>query len=90
MKKNPPEKYEPINVVVAPDEHPLVYNAMVKSLMNRGMTKAEAVAYMIQPIELELYYDENTGLFAVEPGVVESTSIFNPYTGEELEDYDEQ
>lgn len=47
MKRNPPEKYEPINVVVAPDEHPLVYNAMVKSLMNRGMTKAEAVAYMI-------------------------------------------
>ena len=90
MKKNPPEKYEPINVVVAPDEHPLACNAMIKSLMNSGMTKAEAVAYMIQPIELELYYDENNGLFAVESEAVESTSIFNPYTGEELEDYDEQ
>lgn len=89
MKKNPPEKYEPISIVVTPDEHPLVYNAMIKSLMNRGMTKAEAVAYMIQPIELELYYDEDSGLFAVEPGAVESTSIFNPYTGEKLEDYNE-
>lgn len=90
MKKNPSEKYEPISVVVTPDEHPLVYNAMIKSLMSRGMTKAEAVAYMIQPVELELYYDEGSGLFAVEPGAVESTIIFNPYTGEELEDYDKQ
>lgn len=90
MKKNPPEKYEPISVVVTPDEHPLAYNAMIKSLMSRGMTKAEAVAYMIQPIGLELYYDENNGLFAVEPGAVESANIFNPYTGEELEDYDGQ
>mgnify|MGYP001049472790 CR=1 FL=1 len=90
MKKNLPKKYEPISVVVIPDEYPLVYNAMIKSLMNRGMTKAEAVAYMIQPIELELYYDENSGLFAVEPAAVESTNIFNPYTGEELEDYDKQ
>lgn len=90
MKKNPPEKCEPINVVVTPDEHPLAYNAMIKSLINRGMTKAEAVACMIQPMELELYYDENNGLFAVEPEAVESASIFNPYTGEELEDYDRQ
>lgn len=90
MKKNPPEKYEPIAVVVTLDEHPLAYNTMIKSLMNRGMTKAEATVQMIQPIELELYYDENSGLFAVEPGAVESASIFNPYTGEELEDYDEQ
>ena len=89
MKKNPPEKYEPISVVVTPDEHPLAYNAMIKSLMNRGMTKAEAVACMIQPMELELYYDENNGLFAVELEAVESVNMFNPYTGEELENYNE-
>jgi hypothetical protein len=33
-----------------------------------------------------LYYSPDLGLFAVEAEAVESTTIFDPYTGEEMED----
>lgn len=84
INKNKPEEYEPIMVVVDPVEHPKVYKAMVESYMKNGMTKAEAVAQMIQPFELELYFDPDSGLFAVESEAVGSTEIYNPYTKEEL------
>lgn len=89
INKNKPEEYEPIVVVINPDEHPKVYNAMVESYMKSGMTKAEAIAQMIQPFELELYFDPDSGLFAVEPGAVDSTKIYNPYTKEELVEYND-
>lgn len=84
INKNKPEEYEPIMVVIGPVEHPKVYKAMMESYMKNGMTKAEAVAQMIQPFELELYFDPDSGLFAVESGAVDSTEIYNPYTKEEL------
>lgn len=41
-------------------------------------------------IELELYYQPEYGLFAVESEAVESNiPIYSPYTAEELEDFDE-
>ena len=34
------------------------------------------------PIDLELYYEVGVGLMAVEPGAVESGTIYSPYTRE--------
>lgn len=84
INKNKPEEYESIMVVIDPVEHPKVYKAMIESYMKSGMTKAEAVAQMFQPVELELYFDPDSGLFAVEPEAVDSTEIYNPYTKEKL------
>jgi hypothetical protein len=37
-------------------------------------------------IELEIYYEKGTGLFAVESETVESGTIYSPYTGELCEE----
>jgi hypothetical protein len=34
---------------------------------------------------MEIYYDVNTSCFLVDSLAIESTEIYNPYTGEELE-----
>lgn len=39
--------------------------------------------------ELELYYEEGRGAFAVESEAVESGEIYSPYSGELGEDADE-
>lgn len=38
-------------------------------------------------IELEIYYEKGTGLFAVESEAVESGTIYSPYTAEVCENY---
>lgn len=84
IKKNKPEECESVMVVIDPVEHPKVYKTIMELYMKSGMTKAEAVAQMIQPFELELYFDPDSGLFAVDPEAISSIGICNPYTKEKL------
>ena len=59
------------------EERPDNYIAMDKVLLRNenGME-----------IELEIYYEKGTGLFAVESEAVESGTIYSPYTGELCEE----
>lgn len=76
---------EVINVQLCPNRTPTVYQHTLKDLIEiAGMTEQEAKDYLLQPIELELFYANGLGLFAVESAAVESTQIYNPYTGEEI------
>ena len=44
----------------------------------------------LEPIELELYYNTNLGLFGVESEAVEGNcDIYDPYTSEILEPYED-
>lgn len=87
MRKNSADNYEPITVCLTPDKTPIAYRNKVKCLMSSGMSREEAERAVLDPIELELYYEVGWGLMAIETDAVESfESIFSPYTGEEFEE----
>ena len=89
MKLNNSDCYDSIMVTLAPDKYPTAFANKVDELIeqNQFKTREEAEAYVSgTPIELELYYEKGTGLFAVEAEAVES--IYSPYTKELLEDAD--
>lgn len=76
---------EVIDVLLCPNKTPLAYQRKVKELVEiSGMTEDEAKTQLLQPIQLELFYDYGLGLFAIESEAVESAGIYNPYTGKEI------
>ncbi|WP_195594670.1 hypothetical protein [Bacteroides fragilis] len=76
---------EVIDVRLCPNKTPLAYQRKLKELVEiSGMTGDEAKTYLLRPIQLELLYDYGLGLFAVESEAIESTEIYNPYTGKEI------
>ena len=76
---------ETIDVFLSPSKTPVAYEKKIRELTDSsGMSKAEAEKYLLQPIELELFYDYDRGVFAVEAEAVGATPIFNPYTGDEI------
>lgn len=86
---NKDEKYEPINVVLTKEKTPIAYNNKIKELVAEGcynnIEEAENDNAMFE-IELELYYDQHNGLFAVETEAVDSLrdTLVSPYTGENM------
>lgn len=73
-----------IDVYPDSNKYPVIYQRKIHELTT-GMTKEEAELYLLQsPIQLELFYDLDRGLFAVESEAVESCEIYNPYTGREI------
>ena len=74
-----------IDVTLDPNEHPVAYKRKLKELMNNGLSKQDAVNALLRPIQLELFYDIDTGLFAVEAEAVDCCDIYNPYSGEKIE-----
>ena len=89
MKLNNADNYEPIKIHISKDKHPIVWENRVQSLMNSGLNREEAENAATGNIDLELYYDPNTGLFAVESEAVESGCIYNPYDGHLMEKWDD-
>ena len=76
------------NVFISFDKHthPIAFRNRVKSLMDSGLDRADAEKCASEPIELEILYDPDCGLFGLETEAVESiTEFFNPYTGESIE-----
>lgn len=75
-----------MDVYLSPDKYPDTYEKKYTELVrNCGMTKEEATEELKEhPIQLELFYSMNQGLFAIESEVVECASIYNPYTGAEV------
>ena len=86
LKLNNADNYEPLYVNLSPDKTPIAYAAKVRSLMKTGMNQEVAERMALEPIPLELYCDEDTGLFAVETDAVDSGTIYNPYNGELLDE----
>ena len=91
MKKYNAQEVETITVILSETKNPICFkNKMNELITQAGMTETEARNYInTTEFELEIYYEENLGLFAVESEAVESCEIFSPYTGEELEEADE-
>lgn len=75
-----------LDVYLSPDEYPETYKKKHTELVQScGMTEREATELLKKsPIQLELFYSMDQGLFAVESEAVECTSIYNPYNGAEI------
>lgn len=79
-------------VYLTKEKFPIAYAAKKKELMELSfMSEEDAERYISEvPISLELYYSPERGLFAVEEDAIGGgASIYDPYTGYEMEDYDD-
>jgi hypothetical protein len=45
-----------------------------------GLSKEEAEREALRPIPVELVYERNCGLFAIEKEVVDCSDVWSPYT----------
>lgn len=90
MKKHNSQQYETVNISIDPIKHPIAYKARVDSLLLSGMSKEEAEFEALEPIEMELYFEPAYALFMVESDAVEGGTIVNPYSGEYLDDEDDE
>lgn len=82
---NPAGEEETIEVVLDPQRFPKAYANKLAEVMEQGAfdTEADAKRWLHNmPIVLELYYEKDQGLFAVESGCLEGRpeDTFSPYT----------
>lgn len=91
VKLNGGDTYESIGkITLTKEKYPIAFNAKVEELLEEGVeTNREEAERLVSnmEIELEIYYEKGTGLFAVESEAVESGTIYSPYTAELCEDY---
>jgi hypothetical protein len=91
IKVNPADQYDSIKVILDENIYPIAHQMKLEELMEQGAFESvEAAKEWINttPIELELYYEKDAGLFAVEAEAVESIShtLCSPYTKAEFEE----
>lgn len=80
------EVCETFEITLDPVIHPTTYKRKMFELIHKsGLTEDEAKHFIdTTPFVLELLYDIDRGLFAVESEAVECIEIYNPYTGKEI------
>ncbi len=92
VKLNNSDEYESIGTIrLSKRMFPKAFSAKVEELMEQGVCKtkeeAESVVSSME-FELEIYYEKDYGLFAVESEAVESGTIYSPYSRELCQDCD--
>jgi hypothetical protein len=75
-----------VYISITPLFQPIAYGRRVDNLMLAGFTRKEAEQEALKPMELEIYFDPETSMFLVDPGAVDSGTIYNPYSGEFIEE----
>jgi hypothetical protein len=94
FKLNNSDNYESIQVWLSKENHPIAFENKVQCLINSGTSREAAEAFVeemwARPIEMEVYYEPDYGLFLVEPDAAEAGTIYSPYSKELGEDADEE
>ena len=85
IKLNPVTQEEVLSVQLSRTKTPIAFKNKVDELMEQGAfnTREEAERWVeTTPIDLEIYCEKHSGLFAVEAYALESSpeSICSPYT----------
>jgi hypothetical protein len=88
MKLNNSDNYESIFVQLSKEKTPIAWEQKVISNMNSGLSREEAEKEADKKMEVEMYYDADAGLFLIEAEAVESGTIYNPYSGELMDEAD--
>lgn len=80
---NAPIEPETISILLTPDRFPVAYKNKVEELVKSGAfnTEEEASEWVrTTPIELELIYEPDSGLFALESDAVATDTCTSPYS----------
>lgn len=90
IKVNDSNEYEYIDIILDEHKYPIAHKNKVDELMEQGCfeTREEARQWVnTTPIELELYYEKDAGLFGVESEAIDSCaeSLCSPYTKAEFD-----
>ena len=88
MKANKIGELEVISVLLTRQTFPIAFQNKLNELMESGAfdNEEEATKWIeTTPIVLEIMYEKDSGLFAVESEAIESGSVVSPYSGEEIE-----
>jgi hypothetical protein len=89
MKANKVGQEETIGVLLTRRTFPIAFQNKLNELMEQGAfdNEEDATKWIEStPIVLEIMYEKDCGLFAVESEAIESGGIVSPYSGEEIED----
>lgn len=88
MKANKVGEEETIEVLLTRRTFPIAFQNKLNELMEQGAfdNEEDATKWIeSNPIVLEIMYEKDSGLFAVESEAIESGGIISPYSGEEIE-----
>lgn len=88
MKANKVGQEETIAVLLTRKSFPIAFQNKLNELMEQGAfdSEEEATRWIeSNPIVLEIMYEKNWGLFAVESEAIESSCLMSPYSGTEIE-----
>ena len=80
LRINPAGEEEIINISLDKEHTPIAYQERIADLMDSGLTFDEAKKMANEPLEMEVYFQRDEGLFLVESEAVANTEIFSPYT----------
>jgi len=88
-KLHDPEDVESFTIKVTKKKFPKVWNCLLEEFESICENEEEALSHLesllLNEIELELYYDPNFGMFAVEADAIENGArIFSPYSKTEF------
>lgn len=78
---------ETLHIVLTPFNYPTAFENKVTELLEQEVfkTREEAREWVIKtPIVLEVFYEKNNGLFAVESDAVECNICSSPYTKKDI------
>jgi hypothetical protein len=90
MKLHNSEQMENMQIFLSKEKTPIAFEQRVLSLINSGVNREEAEQMASEPIDVEMYYNVDAGLFLVECDAVESGTIYDPYSGHLMDDMDEE
>ena len=85
FKINNSDSFEGLTITVTKKKYPILFENKVNELIKNGLTREQAEdSVENMKVDLELYYEEDGGFFAVEQEAISSQIvIYSPYTGEE-------
>lgn len=93
-KFNKAENAEVIHVTLTEEKYPIFFNQKVEELVEEFNISEEDARMQVEGMDfaLELCYYKGFGLFAIESEAIElnQSGLFNPYSGEEIEESDEE
>ena len=93
MKLNPTDRIETIEVLLTEERYPIAFANKMSELLEQKAFDSEQEArtwLKSTPIVLEIYYEKDAGLFAVESEVLDSCpeTVCSPYTKEAFTEED--
>ena len=93
MKANKDGQEETIGVLLTRRTFPIAFQNKLNELMEQGAfdNEEDATKWIEStPIVLEIMYEKDNGLFAVESEAIECDTLVSPYSGERIEcDYED-